>query len=1313
MLNKNIMKEIRFLGIFLLILTLYSCQSKRPAKIPAVINGVIDLQNWDFEKYGSVKLDGTWEFYWKHHLVSQDFTFPKNIPAPHFITVPDNWYNTTVKKKRVPLQGFATYRVKIRLPKKRPGTLGLKFPVFRTSGRVFIDSKLILETGTAAKSKEHSRPEYKPCVVEVAPDWSELQLIIQVSNFHYRKSGIINSIALGQSEQLAQARLRKIMFDMLLAGMIFFVGIYHISIYWLRRKSKEALYFGVFCLLVCFRILSVGERPLLEFVNVPWFLLVKMEFFGFYSAVGIFTLFCYSVFPQVIHRIVVRINMTVATIASLLVIFTPPLWFSFLTEVFQIMAIVSGVYIIYALIKSEIFKQRYTRIFLLGWVVFFTAVVHDILFANGYIKDGGYVFDLGFLFFILCQTYVLTLRFSLAFTRAELLTDQLDITNKNLEKVVAEKTESLVLANQHLSDRQKTMREHLDKIRTINDRLTESSLELRGQLSAINRTLGFVEISPKGKILEVNSIFCYVTGYERESLIGRDHQTLISTEEYDQAKYEKFWSDLVKGIPASGESKFIAQNKTELWFSTSYTPIIDQQGLISKIILLTNDITAQKLQNLEFETQYKAVNQLNATVELDLNGRVIKANDLFLNLIGYSADEIQGLKHHHLLVSEMYTEGEIQSFWQELLTQESKQGEFLLRTKNGENIWLAGAYNVVKNLNGEPQKILTFARDVSRTKRIAQEYKQLSLVASKTNNAVMIANERGVLQWVNQGFIQMSGYSFDEAVGKTPGELMHGEDTDEATVAYLMERIGEGKEASTDIVAYKKNGEKYWVNLSAAPVYDDYGQLVNFVSIEVDITERKALEEEILRAKERTETMYAITSDISGNLEAQLSQVLEFATRLLGLEVGIISKITENEYQVYSVYPSDDTIAVGQLFPLDKVYCEITLREDKIIAFHSVLDTPYSSHPCYAQFQTLAYIGVPVRLDGEIFGTLSFSSTQSLSKAFSQGDKDFILLLAEWIGGALSRLRYEQTLKLMNEESALMNTILNEKNELLDKKNKQVEKQNEAIQEQYHVIKDSIEYAERIQRAILPPLDKIQQALPNSFIYYRPRDLVSGDFYWFAEKREHHQNKNIIAVVDCTGHGVPGAFMSMIGTNLLNQVVHDKEVHQPNLILQEVHRLIRQVLHQNELDNNDGMDIGILTIDKKNKTIDFAGAKHSLLMVKNKTMTVVKGDRLPLGGEQLELERTFKNHQIPYPKVPGALTLYLTTDGYQDQFGGQKGRKFMTLRFRELLENIHQKPMAEQYEILHETLDFWMNPIDSEKKYYNQIDDILVMGISL
>ena len=1312
--KEMIMKQgrVRLLIIFATSLLLNSCNTNHLIQTPLATKGLIDLQSWDFEEKGSVLLNGQWEFYWQKFLAPKDFVFPGNLPKMRIVGVPGKWINSNQANDTISSLGYGTYRLKIMLPKIVPDKLGLKLPSLRTSGRVFINGRQVAKVGNPGTTKSATTPCYQPQVIEVSPDWSELELVIQVANFHYRKGGIVRSITLGSWKQVTQSKLRRMLMTMFLVGIMLFAGLYYLGLFGLRRQSKEVLYFACFCLLVSMRNVAIGERIILEIFQLPWVIILKMEYLGFYAAIGLFGLFCKGIFPNEFSSLVVKVYAWITGVVSLMVIATPPLWFSYLLEICQVLSILGGVYATYAMIMANIHKRDGAQVFLLGWGLFFASVVNDILSSNTIIATE-YMADLGFATFILSQSYLLTVRFSQAFKQTEDLSAKLDATNKNLEKIVAEKTDSLLLANQRLSQRQKAMRDSLEEIRNINDKLTENSLELRGQISAINRTLGFVEINPNGKILEVNSIFSYVTGYEREALIGRDHLTLLNQSELDKEAYEKFWRDLGRGIPASGESKFIAQNNTELWFSTSYTPIIDQQGQINKIILLTNDITAQKLQNLEFEAQYNAVNQLNAAMELDLEGNVLKANELFLNLIGYVLPEIVGVNLLELLDQTLYTKVKFEQFWQHLLENESVPGEFLFQTKSNERIWIAGSYNIVRDLNGLPRKILTLSYDITEAKQIAQDNRKLALATSKTSNAVIITDSQGRVEWVNEGFTKISGYVLEDLVGKKPGELLNGPETDLDTVAQIREKIKNGESGTVDILGYKKNRETYWVNLSFTPIFDEQGVLTNYINVETDITAQKQAEESIKLAKERTEKVFELTSDISGSLDEQLQRVLEYATLYLKMENGVISEIKGNKYIIYEIFSQEKLVAKGQVMPLKQTFCDVTLKQATILAFDTRESAPEKDHPCFLDIDLSAYIGVPIRIEGKIFGTLNFSSTQPLGRKLMQADKDFVLLLAEWVGSAVSRLRHEHKLKIMKEEVEIMNTILNERNDLLNSKNDQLEGQSAAIKDQYHVIKDSIEYAQRIQSAILPPIEKIQEALPESFVFYRPRDLVSGDLYWFAEKKELGQDKVIVAVLDCTGHGVPGAFMSMIGNDLLNQVVHDKEIHSPEVILRELHRLIRQVLRQDEIDNNDGMDMGILTIDKKKKVVDFAGAKHSLMLVENGEMQIIKGDRMPLGGEQIEQTRVFKNYRFLMPEMPHTMQLYMASDGYQDQFGGKKGRKFMTLRFRALLQDIHHYPMARQKEMLETTLEDWMAYPGLEKSKYDQIDDILVMGICL
>ncbi len=265
-----------------------------------------------------------------------------------------------------------------------------------------------------------------------------------------------------------------------------------------------------------------------------------------------------------------------------------------------------------------------------------------------------------------------------------------------------------------------------------------------------------------------------------------------------------------------------------------------------------------------------------------------------------------------------------------------------------------------------------------------------------------------------------------------------------------------------------------------------------------------------------------------------------------------------------------------------------------------------------------------------------------------------------------------------------------------------LEKANSVIDQKNKKIGDSIHYAQRIQNALLPFQEQIEQSLGKEhfFIFYQPRDVVSGDFYFF----EQVGNKQIIAAADCTGHGVPGALMSMIGINLLEEIVVSQEVIEPNEILNQLHKKIRYALKQNETRNRDGMDIALCVIDRENKTLVYAGAKNPLYLLQNGELIELKADKKTIGGHQSEEERFFSSHKIQLEKES---LFYIFSDGYQDQFGGENNQKFMIKRFREFLFSIHQQPLAEQKMLLEQKLTEW------RKGIYEQTDDILVIGVKI
>jgi serine phosphatase RsbU (regulator of sigma subunit) len=267
-------------------------------------------------------------------------------------------------------------------------------------------------------------------------------------------------------------------------------------------------------------------------------------------------------------------------------------------------------------------------------------------------------------------------------------------------------------------------------------------------------------------------------------------------------------------------------------------------------------------------------------------------------------------------------------------------------------------------------------------------------------------------------------------------------------------------------------------------------------------------------------------------------------------------------------------------------------------------------------------------------------------------------------------------------------------------------KVNKKIHLQNENIKSSINYAKRIQEAMLPRKDQQQSLVADSFVLFKPRNVVSGDFYWFTELPNGHSDRNehdlAFAAVDCTGHGVPGAFMSMIGINSLNGFI-SRGINETNLLLDNLHTEIRSALRQEVTGNNDGMDAALCIYRKQRKVLEFSGAKLPLIYIQQDTLHQVKGDIHSIGGSKSKPSLSVRKHAIA---INTPTTVYLFSDGYRDQFGGKDNAKFMSKRFSQLLFDIHKLPMDQQREKLDKTIEDW-------KGTRTQTDDILVMGIKL
>jgi len=325
------------------------------------------------------------------------------------------------------------------------------------------------------------------------------------------------------------------------------------------------------------------------------------------------------------------------------------------------------------------------------------------------------------------------------------------------------------------------------------------------------------------------------------------------------------------------------------------------------------------------------------------------------------------------------------------------------------------------------------------------------------------------------------------------------------------------------------------------------------------------------------------------------------------------------------------------------------------------------------------------------------------------------LLLLVLAGGLYSRMRF---IRRTNQKiQAQKDEIESQRDEIQAARDK-IQEQHDTVYSQKEMITDSISYAERIQSALLPSKSILDQMMGDYFVILKPKDIVSGDFYWVKEV----QNHVVIVGADCTGHGVPGAFMSMLGMTLLNGLINDRCFDAPSAILENLRHKIKVMLDQDGAsdEQKDGMDVALAILNKKTREIHFAGANNPLYIVRNKELGTgkdlepfaskeneqfqlfeIKGDKQPVGTHWEETP--FTTHSI---RLKEQDSFYLFSDGYIDQFGGEKRKKFMSGNFKKLLLSVQEESMDKQAQILEETFESWRGDVE-------QIDDVSVIGVKI
>jgi PAS domain S-box-containing protein len=582
----------------------------------------------------------------------------------------------------------------------------------------------------------------------------------------------------------------------------------------------------------------------------------------------------------------------------------------------------------------------------------------------------------------------------------------------------------------------------------------------------------------------------------------------------------------------------------------------------------------------------------------------------------------------------------------------------------------------------------------------------------------------GNITYANPKFCEVSQFSLQECMGK-PHNIVRHPDNSKQLFKEMWDTIQGGRIFRGTLPNRAKDGSTYWVEANIAPVFDENGTIFKYIGVRFDVTQRilreqneqhlnMALQTQEEELRQNIEELHAnqaqldaqvrITEQIKNELAARISVLNNSALLTESDMYGNITYVNEKFCQI-SKYSEQEC--------LGKPHSLVRHPDTPKDVFKRMWETIKAGKIFQATYANLAKDGSTYWVEANI------------APIFDENGKIY-----KYIGirfDVTQRVLHQQEVQQMNEslqvqankiEELLEDTLL--RAEELQSKTEQLDQINETLEQKVAIrttelqeqteqllfkneqIEGSIRYAKRLQSALLPSLQELQNELPNSFLFRLPQHIVSGDFFWVETIGE----ETILILADCTGHGVPGAFMTILGNTLLNEIILQQNITKPNLILEELDKKLSATLkyQASKYQVADGMDAVVVVINQNQQKISFSGAKNPLYCVCGEEFHQFKGAKFPIGGSnEYYVDKNFVTEEII---LKSPMMLYLATDGYQDQMGGEKSTKFMTKHFKTLLQTLYTHPIEEQQKILQTTFENW-------KKENKQTDDVTVIGIKI
>jgi len=604
-----------------------------------------------------------------------------------------------------------------------------------------------------------------------------------------------------------------------------------------------------------------------------------------------------------------------------------------------------------------------------------------------------------------------------------------------------------------------------------------------------------------------------------------------------------------------------------------------------------------------------------------------------------------------------------------------------------------------------------YGADITEIASTQYENEKLSTAVSQTSNSIIITNLSGNIEFVNTAFELHSGYKRKDVIGKNT-RILKTNYLSKETYKKMWETIASGNVWKGEFHNRRKDGSTYWEEATISPIRDRNGVIQNYIAVKEDITERKKAAEKLhsmaLFAELNPEPVMRFADNgliLQSNKAA--NDIFNKKT-LIGLEIQNLVKETqsidiayfiknnhiqtidtqfENKYyrfilkgideiNVCQMYGSDITKRIEAQKEAESMALFAQLNPEPVFRFNKEGIILQSNPVANDAFHLESIVGKQIK---ELLPEISDINFKQFI------DQNSLLTITAEIGEKIMRFILRGLAHL--DVCQIYGSDITER-----------VKAQKKIEEQKQSITDSIQYASRIQKAVLPTQDIMNDYFKDHFIYFKPRDIVSGDFYWMTEK----DNKLVLVAADSTGHGVPGAFMSMLGISFLNEIVNKQSCEKASTILEELRNLVKSTLAQSGKSTDDGMDIALVIIDKEKMKINYSGAYNPLYIIRNNELHITKADRMPIGNYIID-DKPFTNHEIDIQKGD---SLYIFSDGYPDQFSEKTKSKFSTKKLKKLLLEINNYPAQKQSAILEQKFQEWKGNV-------KQIDDILIIGAKI